>query len=88
VYFTSIYLVLRAVTHIVTHTEELVLIFGVEHSTVAAMSYMQPWLTGEELWVFICLGRQTLMFVFANAESNPNTSKRLLPFMCTLTPKN
>jgi hypothetical protein len=39
--------------------------------------------------VFICLGRptkqimeakfQTLMFLFANTESSPNSSKRLLP---------
>jgi hypothetical protein len=47
--------------------------------------------------VFICLGRQTkqimvakfqtLMFLFANAESSQNSSKRFLPFLCTLTLK-
>jgi hypothetical protein len=46
----------------------------------------------------ICLGRQTKqimvakfqtpMCLFANTESSPNSSKRLLPLICTLTPKN
>jgi hypothetical protein len=48
--------------------------------------------------IFICLGRQTkqimvakfqtLMCLFANTESSPNSSKRLLSFISSLKPKN
>jgi hypothetical protein len=48
------------------------------------------------LWSIVLSGQriimvakfQTLMFLFANIESSPNSSKRLLPFICTLKPKN
>jgi hypothetical protein len=59
------------------------------HSVPDVLSY---------ILIFICLGRQTkqimvakfqtLMCLLAKTESSPNSSKRLLPFICTLTPQN